>query len=169
MNYMELTYSPLIWILISFIGGMLGILFALILTKNILNSKEGSEGMKKISDAIKKGASTYLYRQYKTVAVITVLLTIPIAVFLNVATAITFVLGAVLSALAGYIGMMVSVRANVRTAEAAKKGLGRAFQLAFQGGAVTGFAVAGLGLVGVVVLFVIFKNPEIPHRFWIRS
>ena len=161
MTYLNGVSSSMFWLVISFIGGSLGLLFALIFTKNVLRYKEGNDAMKKISDAIRQGASTYLNRQYKTIAVITIILAVLIAMFLGAKMAFTFVLGAVLSAFAGYVGMMVSVRANVRTAEAANKGLKDAFKVAFQGGAVTGFAVVGLGLTGVVLLYALFQDPKI--------
>ena len=137
-------------------------LFAYSAASTVLRQSAGSKAMQKVASAIKDGAVAYLNRQYKTVAVITVVLALLIWLVLgSYAMAITFVLGAALSAAAGYVGMMVSVRANVRTAQAATRSLRSAFDVAFRGGAVTGFAVAGLGIIGVAVLYVIFGNPEI--------
>ncbi|MBI2550224.1 sodium-translocating pyrophosphatase [Candidatus Woesearchaeota archaeon] len=148
--------------LIAFSGSIVALLFAFLSTMKVLRQDSGSEAMRLIASAIKEGAVAFLNRQYKTVAIITIILAVVIAVALkSYVLAAAFVLGAFLSALAGYIGMMVSVRANVRTAQAATRGLRQAFDVAFTGGAVTGFAVAGLGLLGVTVLYLILKDPHL--------
>ncbi|HLD96801.1 MAG TPA: sodium-translocating pyrophosphatase [Candidatus Nanoarchaeia archaeon] len=143
-------------------GSIISLLFALLSTMSVMRQDAGNDAMRRIAAAIREGAVAYLNRQYKTIAVITVILAIVIAVALNsYVLAIAFVFGALLSAIAGYIGMMVSVQANVRTAQAATKGLKQAFYVAFTGGSVTGFAVAGLGLLGVSVLFLVLKDPNL--------
>jgi K(+)-stimulated pyrophosphate-energized sodium pump len=128
--------------------GALGVVYALITASWVAKQSAGSEKMIEISDAIKEGATAFLNREYKTVAIVAVVLA-ALLTFLGKWTAVGFIIGAFGSALAGYIGMMVSVKANVRVTEAAKRGLQPALSLAFKGGSVTGIMVVGLGLLGV--------------------
>ncbi|MCX9012432.1 MAG: sodium-translocating pyrophosphatase [Candidatus Methanoperedens sp.] len=138
------------------LAGIIGLVFAWYLVLYILKLDAGSDRMKEIASAIQEGAMAYLNRQYKTIAIIAVILTIVIAVAINKETAIGFVLGALMSAAAGYLGMNISVRSNVRCANAAKEGLQKALKVAFRGGAVTGISVASLALLGVSGLYIAF-------------
>jgi K(+)-stimulated pyrophosphate-energized sodium pump len=137
--------------------GALGVVYALVTAAWVSKQSAGSEKMQEISEAIREGATAFLNREYKTVAVVAVVLAV-LLVYLGKWTAIGFLVGTVGSAVAGYIGMMVSVKANVRTTEAAKKGLQEALSVAFKGGSVTGVMVVGLGLLGIAGYYTIVKS-----------
>jgi K(+)-stimulated pyrophosphate-energized sodium pump len=141
-------------------GGLAAVLFAIVLIAIVLRKPTGNDRMREIAAAIQEGAAAYLNRQYMLIAIIGVIIAIIIGIFINWETAGLYIVGAVLSAAAGYVGMNIAVRANVRTAEAARGGLNPALQLAFRGGAVTGFMVVGLGLLGVSAAYLVFKNPD---------
>ncbi len=146
------------FLLFAIISSVIVIVYGLLLAKTILKKSEGNEKMKFIASAIAEGAKAYLNRQYKTIGVIAVVLFFILWIGLGLTSASGFILGAILSSLAGYIGMNVSVRANIRTAEAAKSGLREALSVAFKGGTVTGLLVVGLALLGVSVFFLITND-----------
>ncbi|MDO8490087.1 MAG: sodium-translocating pyrophosphatase [bacterium] len=134
------------------------LLYGGILIRSVLKKPTGDAKMREIALAIQEGAKAYLNRQYRTIAVVAVIVAALIAWQLNVGTAVAFLVGAILSGLAGIIGMNISVRANVRTAEAAKQGMAAALQVAVNGGLVTGLFVVGLGLLGVAGFYAATHN-----------
>src|SRR3989344_2954511 len=141
-------------------SSILAIVVGLILARKIMNLPKGDEKMQSIASAIAEGAKAYLNRQYRTIGLVAIVLFAIIGFIpsLGWLTAIAFLIGAILSGLAGYIGMNVSVRANVRTTEAAKSSLAKAFSAAVEGGAVTGLLVGGLALLGVSAFYLITKD-----------
>lgn len=144
-------------ILFALVCGAFGVAYSLITAAWVVKQDPGNELMQEISGAIKEGATAFLNREYKTVALVGIVIT-GLLFFLGKWVAIGFVIGACGSALAGYIGMMVTVRSNVRTAQAAFKGLGPALKVAFKGGSVTGIMVVGLGIIGIAGYYFIAKS-----------
>lgn len=144
--------------------GIIAILYGLFMIRSVMSLSAGTDQMQKIASAIQEGAKAYLNRQYTVITYVGIVICAGLGFLLGWTVALGFVIGAVLSGLAGYVGMNVSVRANVRTAEAAKKGLQSALDVSFKAGAITGLLVVGLGILGIGVYYIYLKNLDLPIR-----
>jgi K(+)-stimulated pyrophosphate-energized sodium pump len=153
--------------------GVLALVYGAWAAKSVLSAPAGNERMQQIAGAVQEGAKAYLNRQYRTIALVGIVIFVLLAVFLGIKDGIGFLIGAVLSGAAGYVGMHVSVRANVRTAEGSRKGLGEGLSIAFRAGAITGLLVAGLALLAVAGYYaVLASSPRAPTSaptWWARS
>ncbi|MCK4424280.1 sodium/proton-translocating pyrophosphatase, partial [Candidatus Bathyarchaeota archaeon] len=159
--------------LIAPASAVISLLAALYLYYYVKKQDAGTEKMQEISDAIKEGANAFLKREYKTLAIFVVIVAVLLGIFVpepiwitetqikNISLALAYVFGSFSSALAGYFGMDVALKANVRTANAARKGLNKAFPISFRGGAVMGLSVVGLALLGVSIVYVLTGDPGI--------
>ena len=156
-NYLELLY------LISFTG-ILAVAYSYLLSGQIISASSGNSRMQEIAEAIQIGAKAYLNRQYKTIAVVGVIVLAIVTYFFNYLVGIGYFIGAFLSGVAGYVGMLISVKANVRTAEAARKSLQSGLTIAFKSGAITGLLVAGLALIAITIYYIILINLNVDNR-----
>ncbi|KZK76421.1 K(+)-insensitive pyrophosphate-energized proton pump precursor [Pseudovibrio sp. W64] len=146
-------------LIVTIACGLLSVVYGIWAIRSVMAADTGSAKMQEIAGAIQEGAQAYLTRQYTSVAIVGVVIFAIVAYLLSITVAIGFVIGAVLSGAAGFIGMLVSVRANVRTAQAASQSLGAGLSIAFRSGAITGMFVAGLALLGVAVYYLILTGP----------
>ena len=161
-EYLELLY------LISF-AGILAVAYSYLLSGQIMSSSPGNAKMQEIAEAIQIGAKAYLNRQYKTIAVVGVIVLAIVTYLFNYLVGIGYFIGAFLSGVAGYVGMLISVKANVRTAEAARKSLQSGLTIAFKSGAITGLLVAGLALLSITFYYIILINLNLDSREIINS
>ena len=151
-------------------GALAAIVYGVISIRAILKLPSGNDKMREIAQAIQEGAKAFLNRQYKAVGIVAAVLFLLIGFLLTWKTALAFLIGALLSAATGYIGMFISVRANVKTTEAARGGLAKALNVAVKGGSITGMLVVGLALLGTAGFYLIFKDfisiPKDIKNFW---
>ena len=156
-NYLELLY------LISFTG-ILAVAYSYLLSGQIISSSPGNNRMQEIAEAIQIGAKAYLNRQYKTIAIVGIIVLAIVTYFFNYLVGLGYFIGAFLSGVAGYVGMLISVKANVRTAEAARSSLQSGLTIAFKSGAITGLLVAGLALLAITIYYIILINLKVDNR-----
>jgi K(+)-stimulated pyrophosphate-energized sodium pump len=147
------------------IAGLVGLLFAFYLAGKVSSADPGTEKMQEIASAIQEGAMAFLRREYRTLAIFVIILFFVLGFAINFFTAICYLVGSVASALAGFIGMNIATKANVRTTNAARQGTNEALTVAFSGGAVMGLSVVGLGLFGLGVLYIIFQDASIVNGY----
>ena len=153
----------------TILAGILSVLYGYFTGKHILNSSPGNSKMQEIASAIQVGAKAYLNRQYKTIAIVGIVVLIIISYAFSILVGLGYFIGATLSGIAGYVGMLVSVQANVRTAEASRKGLSKGLSIAFKSGAVTGMLVAGLALLSISVYYYFLLKTNVDERELINA
>ena len=151
-------------LLYTIFAGILSIVYGFVTGSSILNASAGNAKMQEIASAIQIGAKAYLNRQYKTIAIVGVVVLVIISFAFSLLVGIGYLIGAALSGIAGYVGMLVSVQANVRTAEASRKGLSQGLSIAFKSGAITGMLVAGLALLAIAVYYYILLSAGVDER-----
>ena len=159
---MEASVSNILQLII--LSGLLSIVYGYFTGKNILSASAGNNKMQEIASAIQVGAKAYLNRQYKTIAIVGVVVLLIISYAFSILVGLGYLIGASLSGIAGYVGMLVSVQANVRTAEASRKGLSQGLSIAFKSGAVTGMLVAGLALLAIAVYYYLLLSFGVEER-----
>ena len=159
---MEASASNILQLII--LAGLLSIVYGFFTGKNILSSSAGNNKMQEIASAIQVGAKAYLNRQYKTIAIVGVVVLVIISFSFSILVGLGYLIGATLSGIAGYVGMLVSVQANVRTAEASRKGLSQGLSIAFKSVAVTGMLVAGLALLSIAVYYYLLLSFGVDER-----
>ncbi len=159
---MEASVSNILQLII--LSGLLSIIYGFFTGKNILSASAGNSKMQEIASAIQVGAKAYLNRQYKTIAIVGVVVLVIISFSFSILVGLGYLIGAALSGIAGYVGMLVSVQANVRTAEASRKGLSQGLSIAFKSGAVTGMLVAGLALLAISVYYYLLLSFGVDER-----
>jgi len=165
MNY--LTAETIL--VYTILAGLLSIIYAYLISKQILSANPGNKKMQEVANAIQIGAKAYLNRQYKTITIVGVVVLVIISFSFTILVGLGYLIGATLSGLAGYVGMLVSVQANVRTAEASRKGLAKGLSIAFKSGAVTGLLVAGLALLSISVYYYFLVKFNIEERELINA
>ena len=165
MNY--LTAETIL--VYTILAGLLSIIYAYLISKQILSANPGNKKMQEVANAIQIGAKAYLNRQYKTIAIVGVVVLVIIIFSFTILVGLGYLIGATLSGLAGYVGMLVSVQANVRTAEASRQGLAKGLSIAFKSGAVTGLLVAGLALLSISVYYYFLVKFNIEERELINA
>ena len=156
-------------LLYTILAGILSVVYGYFTGKNILKSSPGNSKMQEIASAIQVGAKAYLNRQYKTIAIVGIVVLVIISYAFSFLVGLGYLIGAALSGIAGYVGMLVSVQANVRTAEASRKGLSNGLSIAFKSGAVTGMLVAGLALLSISVYYYFLLKANIEERELINA
>jgi len=156
-------------LLYTILAGFISIIYGYFTGKHILSSSPGNAKMQEIASAIQVGAKAYLNRQYKTIAIVGVVVLLIISYLFSILVGVGYLIGATLSGIAGYVGMLISVQANVRTAEASRKGLSQGLSLAFKSGAVTGMLVAGLALLAITVYYYFLLKFNIEERELINA
>ena len=157
-NSIELLYR------IILLTGILAVAYSYLLSGQILSSSPGNNKMQEIAEAIQIGAKAYLNRQYKTIAVVGIIVLLVVSYLFNILVGIGYFIGATLSGVAGYVGMLISVKANVRTAEASRKSLQSGLSIAFKSGAITGLLVAGLALLSITIYYLFLINLNVQGR-----
>ena len=158
------------WTIAVILAGVAAIIYGAVQTRSIMAASAGNDKMKEIASAIQEGADAYLKRQYTTIAIVGVIIAVVLAIFFqNIWVVLGFLIGAILSGAAGFIGMKVSVQANVRTTEASSKSLDAGLSMAFKSGSITGMLVVGLALIGVAGYYAILQAVTTEERVVIDS